>query len=134
MRHWIYAAVAFAVLLVTLLLILVPVAGADIIEGDDTDDYLVGDEGYDQIRGRGGDDFISGRGSGDDLYGGFGADVVKGGGGDDFMAGGPGPDDMRAASDDSGGDFIDCGDGFDQVWLDPGDVSSPDCEDVNYVY
>lgn len=100
---------------------------------DDADD-MNGTPGYDEIRGYGGADDIRGYGSGDDLYGGSGDDIVVGYAGDDYMRGGWGDDLMKAASDDSGGDFVDCGPGFDEVWADPGDAVSPDCELVHTIF
>jgi len=105
-----------------------------VCSGTEFADDLNGTDGYDEIRGKEGPDNVNGYGSGDDLFGGAGADVIVGGGGDDAMHGKAGDDEMRAASDDSGGDFVDCGDGNDQAWVDPGDAVDPDCETVHYIF
>jgi len=106
-----------------------PVLGVCI--GTDDPDDMNGTDGYDEIRGKEGGDNLHGYGSGDDLYGGRGPDVLVGDGGDDAVHGFDGADELRIASDESGGDFADCGDGQDEVWADPGDAVSPDCEVVH---
>lgn len=100
--------------------------------GTDNDDEIVGTDGYDEIRAQEGSDLVRGGGSGDDIFGGRGPDVLKGGGGDDALHGGPNDDELRLASDNSGGDFGDCGDGDDTVWADLGDFIDFDCETVVY--
>jgi len=100
--------------------------------GTDEADDITGTDGYDEIRGLEGGDDIRGGGSGDDIFGGEGRDSLKGNGGDDAIHGGPAGDEIRAAGDDSGGDFVDCGGGDDEAWANPGDFIDFDCEIVHF--
>lgn len=106
----------------------------DIIDGTDGDDLLEGSDGYDELRGFEGNDSIYGYGGPDNLWGGDNGDFLKGGAGDDALFGGQGPDELNTASDDSAGDFVSCGDGWDHVRADPSDAVALNCEDVNYVF
>jgi len=99
--------------------------------GTDDADFIIGTDGFDEIRGGQGPDLIRALGSGDNVYGGLGDDTLTPGGGDDAVFGRGGNDEIHLASDDSGGDFADCGDGNDEVWADPADAVSPDCETVH---
>src|SRR5829696_7662216 len=141
--RYIAAIFALALLLLTLMLVVVPVSSAAYIEcadfgvcyGTDEADDMNGTAGYDEMRGREGGDDIRGGGSGDDLFGGMGRDFLKGGGGADAVHGGPGNDDINVSSDDSPGDFADCGEGDnDEVWADPTDAVSLDCEVIHWVF
>lgn len=105
-----------------------------VCEGTEFPDDMDGTSGYDEMRGREGDDNLNGYGSGDDIFGGIGADILKGGGGGDAIHGSYGDDQIRAASDDEGGDFVDCGPGDDEAWADPTDAVDPDCEVVHYIF
>ena len=77
---------------------------AKVLTGTAGDDTLVGTNGDDHIEGRAGDDTIKGRGG----------DTITPGEGDDHVDAGPG-DDHIFARDTRGVDFINCGDGFDEV-------------------
>jgi hypothetical protein len=77
---------------------------AKVLTGTAGDDTLVGTNGDDHIEGRAGDDTIKGRG---------GDDTITPGEGDDHVDAGPG--DHIFARDTRGVDFINCGDGFDEV-------------------
>ena len=93
---------------------------------------LEGTDGYDELRGFEGNDELRGFGGPDNLWGGDQGDFLKGGGGDDALFGGQGPDEMNSASDDSGGDFVSCGDGEnDHVRANPADAVALNCEDVD---
>jgi len=96
---------------------------AKTINGNDENNNLIGTDRSDVIRGFGGDDVIRGRG---------GPDVLIGGLGDDKLLGGRGRDTIDAV-DGLGGDFVGCGDKFDRVRADVGDIVSIDCEDVQRV-
>lgn len=83
-------------------------AGNDTIRGSNGNDRLSGDAGNDWIHGYGGNDVING-GNGDDwLNGGAGANAVTGSGGDDTLI----------TINDSLGDVINPGAGFDIIWVD----------------
>ncbi|WP_397543093.1 calcium-binding protein [Roseovarius salis] len=116
--------------------------GDDTLHGQDGDDLLRGDAGKDALFGHGGDDSLVG-GSGDDsLVGGQGHDTVAGGGGDDALhgyhgnddiAGGPGEDtlfggvgaDRLNGMDDSAPDYLNGGDGDDEIRAGGGDIVTP---------
>jgi hypothetical protein len=78
---------------------------AEVLIGTDSQDTLVGTEGADRLDGRAGDDRLDGRAGNDEIFPGEGDDDVFAGAGDDLIF----------ARDTNGVDFIDCGDGFDQV-------------------
>jgi hypothetical protein len=106
-----------ALLLTVMSLLLAMFAGvalARVIVGTNGPDRLVGTAENDTIRGRGGNDTIIGRGDSDRLFGGRGNDFID--------ARDPRPE----------GDFVDCGPGFDRVWVDPSteDVVARNCERV----
>jgi Ca2+-binding RTX toxin-like protein len=128
------------------------VALANNIEGDGANNRLVGTNGKDTISGAGGDDSIFGRGGDDRLYGDSGRDRVSGGADPDDVFGGKGADDLFGngaddymnSSDNRGGDFVDCGPGFDSAVIDQVDFGTPtepvegndttvNCEDVTVV-
>jgi hypothetical protein len=69
---------------------------AEVLIGTDSEDTLVGTEGADRLDGRAGND-----------------EIFPGEGDDDVFAGAG--DDLIFARDTNGVDFIDCGDGFDEV-------------------
>jgi hypothetical protein len=93
------------------------------INGDDEINVLIGTDKRDAINGYGGDDVIRGYDR---------PDVMIGGLGDDRLVGGRG-NDTSDAVDESGGDFVVCGSGFDRVRADEGDTVSSLCEDVRWV-
>lgn len=128
------------------------VALANNIQGNGKDNRLVGTNGKDTISGSGGDDSIFGKGGDDRLYGDSGRDRVSGGADPDDIFGGKGADDLFGkggddymnSSDNRGGDFVDCGPGFDSAVIDAVDFGSPtdpiegndtavNCEDVTTV-
>jgi Ca2+-binding RTX toxin-like protein len=81
-------------------------------EGGLGDDVLLGTPRRDLLDGQAGNDVIRGRGGNDGLEGGPGDDDVKGEGGDDSLDG----------DDNAAGDSLDCGDGFDFVRYNDGDL------------
>src|SRR5829696_8583782 len=87
---------------------------AEVLIGTDSEDTLVGTEGADRLDGRAGDDRLDGLGGDDTIEGGGGNDEIFPGEGDDDVFAGAG-DDLIFARDTNGVDFIDCGDGFDEV-------------------
>jgi hypothetical protein len=94
---------------------------AKVLTGTAGDDTLVGTNGDDHIEGRAGDDTIKGRG---------GDDTITPGEGDDHVDAGPG-DDHIFARDTRGVDFINCGDGFDEVeTIHRDDKTKSNCERV----
>jgi hypothetical protein len=82
----------------------------------------VGTQGRDVLVGTAGPDRLSGRGGDDVLFGGPGNDTLTGGAGNDRYFGGLGDD--RIYANDGERDFIDCGDGRDQVDADGLDILS----------
>ena len=89
--------------------------GTDDLHGEAGDDRLDGGDGNDSLSGDGGRDRLT-AGAGDDgLVGGEGADVLRGGTGDDALQGGLGHD--RAMGGD-GSDVVDGNDGNDVLWGD----------------
>jgi RTX calcium-binding nonapeptide repeat (4 copies) len=87
---------------------------AEVLIGTDSEDTLVGTDGNDRLDGRAGNDRLDGLGGDDTIEGGDGNDEIFPGEGDDDVFAGAG-DDLIFARDIEGVDFIDCGDGFDQV-------------------
>jgi Ca2+-binding RTX toxin-like protein len=67
----------------------------DLIEGDDTDNFLGGTENDDVIKGLGGNDQIWGGGGNDTAYGGDGIDFIYGGTDFDTLNGGGGDDTLQ---------------------------------------
>lgn len=67
-------------------------AGADTINGFDSNDIIEGYAGADQLNGMEGDDNLIGGGDGDNLLGGSGNDRLEGGTGSDTLNGGDGDD------------------------------------------
>jgi hypothetical protein len=94
-------------------------ATAKVLTGTAGDDTLVGTNGDDRLEGRGGNDTIKGGGGNDEIIPGEGDDVVYAGAGDDLIF----------ARDINGVDFIDCGDGFDEVeTIHSDDKTKKNCE------
>jgi hypothetical protein len=87
---------------------------AEVLIGTDSEDTLVGTEGADRLDGRAGADRLDALGGDDTIEGGDGNDEIFPGEGDDDVFAGAG-DDLIFARDTNGVDFIDCGDGFDEV-------------------
>jgi hypothetical protein len=98
--------------------------GDDFILGGKGRDFLSGGEGGDQINGESGDDSIGG---------GNGEDLMFGGSGDDHIYAGQGTNNLYNKSEDIPyKDLIDCGTGYDRVYVDDIDVYK-NCEIVNDV-
>ncbi|PLS20364.1 hypothetical protein C0U40_17155 [Amylibacter cionae] len=104
--------------------------GADILDGDDDDDYIHagngddivrGGSGNDELRGGHGDDRVTGGDGDDEIHGGTGKDRIYGGDGDDDIYGGYGKDRIQGGDGDDiiaggyGGDDILGGDGADSI-------------------
>lgn len=111
-------------------------AGNDTVYGGDGDDFVNGAANHDRIWGGAGDDWIrSGigpdkvsAGSGnDEIVAGDGNDTVHGGDGDDWIGGGTGADILWA---DAGRDTVNCGDAYDNAYVDNAD-NHRECEAVS---
>ncbi len=79
--------------------------GHDFIDGGSGNDSLDGGDGGDTLHGEAGDDMLGGGAGADTLFGGDGADTLAGGSGDDVMSGGSG-DDVFALNALGGSDSI----------------------------
>lgn len=129
--------------------------GRDAISGKGGDDVLLGLRGTDAMAGGpgrdavlGGNEFgplrgdraLSGGEGGDFVGGGKGSDALAGGPGKDYLTAGPfddtardavsgqeGDDAIFAWSRPAGRDVINCGDGFDRVFVDAKDITN-NCE------
>lgn len=136
-----------------LVVALAGVALAATVKGDDANNELRGTRGPDTIRAFGGDDTVRGLRSNDEVRGGPGGDTLygdRGGGtfyagqGSDQVFGGRGDDVIHVEGDNAPGsstrDRVDCGHGFDTVYLDagsgfpgpdlkPADSVQDDCDD-----
>jgi Ca2+-binding RTX toxin-like protein len=96
-------------------------------EGGFGDDVLIGTHNRDVLDGESGNDTLRGRNKNDALQGGIGNDDLRGDAGpDDALLGGAG-DDKLDVDDNASDDDADCGDGFDFVRYNPGDLIT-DCE------
>ena len=109
------------------------VAIAELVEGNGQDNELRGTKERDTIRAFGGDDTVRGLRSADeirgapgrdDLFGNRGGDTIWAGKGSDEVRAGRGDDVIHAEGDNRPGstntDFIDCGPGYDTVYVDSG--------------
>ncbi len=96
--------------------------GADLLLGGLRRELMDGGAGDDVLYGRGGADSLTGGEGGDRGFGGPGDDrlATGGGGAFDYLSGGSGKDAIGALDGD--GDRVRCGDGVDNVWLDPVDA------------
>ena len=103
--------------------------GDDVLEGTFGKDALAGGGGDDRLYGRQGQDRVYGDSGCDRVFGNIGNDQLFGGGGVDHVFGG-GDDDFINLLDERGGDVAVCGEGFDEVYGDFGDVvdRDGDCE------
>lgn len=101
------------------------------VEGDLGDDVLIGTQQRDLLDGVGGNDTLRGRSGNDVLEGASGNDDLRGdAGADDVMLGGPG-DDRLDADDNAPDDDAFCGEGFDFVRYNDGDLISSCEEQLN---
>ena len=97
-------------------------AGRDRVRGGNGDDNLNGGDDNDVIRGRHGNDTVNGGNGNDITFGGRGADVSYGGEGDDRL---------HAIANDDQVDTLDCGPGYDRVWLNANESDTHvNCEKV----
>jgi Ca2+-binding RTX toxin-like protein len=95
------------------------------VRGGAGNDTINGGEGNDLLRGRRGDDTVSGGPGNDRVFVGPGADTEFGG---------PGNDRMHAVFPDNQVDTIDCGAGYDIVFLNKNEHDlTDDCEVIRYV-
>ena len=98
-------------------------ADNDVIIGSENADTIHGGSGNDNIRGRGAQDFIYGDAGDDFIHAGAGDDWVYAGAGFDVVYGELGRDNLFGQAD---GDFIDGGDGNDNIF---GDALFPQADD-----
>jgi Ca2+-binding RTX toxin-like protein len=121
--------------------------GRDNLLGGPGKDSLI--SGIDAFHPSRGDKILVGGPGNDWILPGLGSDVVMGGKGNDLLfheerlprtppdsgdnySGGPGKDVIIDKGQSTGKDLITCGNGFDWVLADRGDVVAPDCEEVHY--
>jgi Ca2+-binding RTX toxin-like protein len=104
----------------------------NVLDGGADNDVIIGSENSDTIHGGTGNDTIRGRGAQDFLYGDAGDDFIRAGAGDDWVYAGTGfdvvygelgRDNLFGQAD---GDFIDGGDGADNIF---GDALFPQADD-----
>lgn len=109
-------------------------SGHDLINGEGQDDMIYAGSGDDDVMGGAGHDQIFGGEGRDTLSGAAGNDAIDGGLGDDLIAGGVGADELfggagddtiwgqSAGAQDRDADFLNGGDGNDQLILGQGDT------------
>jgi Ca2+-binding RTX toxin-like protein len=116
----------------------------DRIFGRAGDDLIKGKKGRDRLFGNAGDDTLQGGNGKDKLRGGPGKDVLEGGSGNDRMIGGDGPNQLNMRDGVEQGspgddvidarngvpDEIDCGAGYDTVYVDRAEDGVYGCEKV----
>jgi Ca2+-binding RTX toxin-like protein len=116
----------------------------DRIFGRAGDDLIKGKKGRDRLFGNAGDDTLEGGKGKDKLRAGPGKDILSGGPGNDRMVGGPGANQLNMRNGVEQGspgndvidarndalDEIDCGAGFDTVYVDRAENGVYDCENV----
>ena len=94
----------------------------------------MGSEEHDRLFGNNGDDIIYGEQGNDFLAGNDGEDQLYGGDGDDFVFAGEINHDTKKITnwteENIAKDYIDCGPGWDRVWIDSLDVQQ-NCEVIN---
>ena len=109
----------------------------DVMIGNKLGNAIFGAKGNDLLNGSLGHDFLYGMTSHDTVIGSYGNDFVLGGNGTDKILGGPGndkifhKDNVTYTGPDYSKDYIDCGDGDDEVWLNikiDNDSVSKNCE------
>ena len=100
--------------------------------GDETDQDMLGTAGMDRIFGDLGDDYLAGFDGDDELIGGQGDDTVLSGAGNDTLLGGIGQDslfggagdDIVYGDDDTDTDYLNGGQGNDQLQMGENDIAS----------
>jgi hypothetical protein len=125
----------------------------EVLKGTKRGDRILGRGGDDLIKGKKGRDRLFGNGGNDTLLGGKGKDKLRGGPGGDVISGGRGPDRIIGGAGENqinmvdgveqgspGNDVInarngkpdeiDCGAGFDTVYVDRAEDGVYDCEKV----
>ena len=106
----------------------------DNVIAKDGDDIILGAEEHDRLFGNNGDDIIYGEQGNDFLAGNDGEDQLYGGEGDDFVFAGEINHDTKKITnwteEHIAKDYIDCGPGWDRVWIDNLDVQQ-NCEVIN---
>ena len=105
-------------------------AGDDLARGLDRADFLFGNAGDDELYGNDGSDFLDGGRDNDLLVGGNGEDELVGSYGDDTIYTG------TLAEGDKVPDEVQCGEGYDVVYLSGNDHASHNtqadkCEEIN---
>lgn len=95
--------------------------------GTDGGENIYGTLNVDVINGNGGSDKIYGFDGSDELRGSTGNDGIYAGFGNDRVFGGPGSDGLHVGSDEAR-DYVNCGPGYDRVYLDEKDRYATDCE------
>ena len=80
--------------------------GADLIDLQDMDSYVIAGDGNDTVNGGSGDDEINGNRGDDSLSGGGGNDTIFGGPGDDTLDGGSGSDTIYGGTTEPGGNDL----------------------------
>lgn len=113
--------------------------GDDVLLGGPGRQILVGGPGNDFLSGGAGPDVLRGGPGNDVLFGGAGNDILDGGDGNDYLNGGPGADvliggdgnDVLVAIDNTTGDRVDPGNGFDVVWVDRNGVVTDELTGVD---
>lgn len=95
--------------------------------GSDGGETLYGTLKADTVYGYGGGDRIYGFEGNDLLRGNPGNDAIYAGFGNDRVFGGSGSDSIHVGNDESV-DYVDCGPGYDRVYLDDKDRYTTDCE------
>jgi Ca2+-binding RTX toxin-like protein len=114
----------------------------DRIFGRAGDDLIKGKKGRDRLSGNAGDDTLVGGKGRDKLRAGPGKDILSGGPGNDRMVGGPGENQLNMRDGVEQGspgndvinarngerDEIDCGDGYDTVYVDRAEDGVYGCE------
>jgi Ca2+-binding RTX toxin-like protein len=123
-------------------------SGNDRFIGTPQSDRAVMKAGDDLARGLDRSDSFFGNAGNDELYGNDGSDFLDGGRGDDLLVGGNGEDELVGSYDDDTiytgtltegdkvSDEVQCGDGYDVVYLSGGDhashnVQAGKCEEIH---
>lgn len=110
-------------------------SGNNVLYGTPYADTIYGYAGNDALYGKAGDDKVYGGTGNDSLYGNRGNDSLYGGKGTDRIYGGYGNDFVSSVGDDSDGDYVDCGPGYDTANRMPGPGAGDtfvNCEEFVY--